>query len=64
MSRRVGLLYTDVSEERVRVEGITRARKSVRLLLTDCLQFGEREHWEEGGGLWGGLFLVRSTARQ
>jgi hypothetical protein len=39
MWRRVGLVKTGVSEERVasiyRVEEITRARKSVRRLLTD-----------------------------
>jgi hypothetical protein len=41
MWRRVGLLYTDVSEERVasifRVEDIMRAKKSVRRLQTDWL---------------------------
>jgi hypothetical protein len=44
MWRRVDLLQTDVSEERVasifRVEEITPVRKSVRRLLTDWLQFG------------------------
>jgi hypothetical protein len=49
MWRRVGLLWADVSEERVssifRVEKITRVKKSVKLLLTDWLQFGE--HWRQ-----------------
>jgi hypothetical protein len=60
MWRRVGLLYTGVSEESVdsifSVKEITQAKKSVRRLLTDWLQVGG----PEGLG-WRGCGKVKPT---
>jgi hypothetical protein len=56
ISRRFGGTYRPQLQDRRNM----RARKSVRRLLTDRLQFGERNLGR--GGVAVGLFEVRSTA--